>query len=149
MRNRRKNRHAFTLVELLVVVAIITMLAGMVSAAAMSARRRAAVTKAKSLIATLETAIAMYESDTGKYPESGMAQLITELQGPSGARGWDGPYMRFKQDDLEGGVLIDSWGEPIEYSAPGGADHDHQHYFDLRSKGLDREAGSADDLVNW
>ncbi len=142
-------RHAFTLVELLVVIAIVTLLAGLVVGAAQSARKRAAVTKAKSTIAGLETAIEMYESDTGAWPSSGSEALVSALEGPSDAAGWNGPYMRFKEADLDSGALLDSWGQAYQYQVPGDAGHGHDRYFDLFSKGPDGESATADDVTNW
>ncbi len=146
---RLTTSHGFTLVELLVVIAIITMLAGFVVGAAQSARKRAAVTKAKSTIAGLETAIEMYETDTGQWPPAGNEALVVALEGPSDAAGWSGPYMRFKAGDLEGGALLDPWGHPYQYQVPGGADHGHERYFDLWSVGIDGASATADDVTNW
>jgi general secretion pathway protein G len=146
---RLTTRDGFTLVELLVVIAIITMLAGLVVGAAQSARRRAAVTKAKAAIAGLETAIEMYESDIGAWPSSGNETLVTALEGPNDAAGWEGPYMRFKESDLEEGALLDPWGRSYQYQVPGDAGHGHEQYFDLSSAGPDGEFDNVDDVTNW
>ena len=71
----------FTLVELLVVIAILGILISLVTAGAQAARRRGAMTKAKTTIAALETAIAMYEADMGEYPETGNEGLVAEWGG--------------------------------------------------------------------
>jgi len=143
---------AFTLVELLVVIAILGILIGLVTAGAQAARRRGAVTKAKTTIAALETAIAMYESDMGGYPATGTAALVAALQEDPGDIDWDGPYMEFKQDELEGGELVDPWGNPYEYlSVNGGAPKHRERSYDLFSlgpNGLD-DGGTGDDIVNW
>lgn len=145
-------RAGFTLVELLVVIAIIGILVSLVTAGAQSARRRGAVTKAKAMVAALETAIAMYEGDVGDYPPSGNAELVAALQEGGGETDWSGPYMEFKQEELKSGELLDPWGRPYVYvSINGGAPEHRKKSFDLASLGPngEEEDGGGDDVVNW
>lgn len=142
----------FTLVELLVVIAILGILISLVTAGAQSARRRGAVTKAKSTIAALETAIAMYNGDFGKYPTSGNANLVKALAEDPGDPDWQGPYMEFKQDELSGGELLDPWGKPYVYtSITGGSPQHRTRSYDLYSLGPNgaEDGGTGDDIVNW
>lgn len=145
-------RKGFTLVELLVVIAILGILIGLVTAGAQAARRRGAVTKAKTTVAALETAIAMYESDMGEYPATGNEALVSALQDDPDDIDWDGPYMEFKQDELVEGELVDPWGTPYEYiSVNGGAPKHRERSFDLYSlgpNGVD-DGGADDDIINW
>ena len=142
----------FTLVELLVVIAILGILISLVTAGAQAARRRGAVTKAKSTIAALETAIAMYQADMGDYPETGNDNLVKALQDDPGNVNWDGPYMEFKQDELKDGQLVDPWGKPYVYvSVNGGSPEHRQRSYDLYSlgpNGVD-DSGTGDDIYNW
>ena len=108
------HRVGFTLIELLVVIAILTLLISLVTAGAQTARRRGAVTKAKSTVASLETAIAMYNGDMGAYPPSGNTNLVKALTDSQDAN-WNGPYMEFKQDELANDELLDPWGKPYVY----------------------------------
>ncbi len=142
----------FTLVELLVVIAILGILISLVTAGAQAARRRGAVTKAKAMIAALETAIAMYQADLGEYPETGNDPLVAALQDDPGDPDWSGPYMEFKMEELPGGQLVDPWGVPYVYvSVNGGAPEHRQHSFDLFSYGPNGadDGGTGDDLYNW
>ena len=142
---------AFTLVELLVVVAILGILASLIAAGAQAARRRGAVTKAKSTIAALETAIAMYHGDMGVYPPSSTS-LVTALETDPGDADWGGPYMEFKQDELKDGALVDPWGNPYEYvSVNGGAPKHRERSYDLFSVGPNGadDNGAGDDIFNW
>ncbi|MBI4354393.1 MAG: type II secretion system protein GspG [Candidatus Omnitrophica bacterium] len=142
----------FTLVELLVVIAILSILMGLVTAGAQTARRRGAVTKAKATIAALETAIAMYHGDLGDYPASGNDNLVTALTEESDDADWMGPYMELKEDELEGGALLDPWGAPYVYlSTNGGSPTHRQHSYDLYSFGPNGsdDDGTQDDIVNW
>ena len=145
-------RQSFTLVELLVVIAILGILISLVTAGAQAARRRGAVTKAKTTVSALETAIAMYSSDMGGYPKTGNEQLVKALQDDPHNVDWQGPYMEFKQDDLKDGQLIDPWGHPYAYvSINGGAPEHRPKSFDLFSlgpNGVD-DHGAGDDIINW
>ena len=152
-RRTPSGRHGgFTLVELLVVIAIIGILVSLVTAGAQAARRRGAVTKAKTTIAALETALVMYHGDLGEYPETGNPNLVAALQEDPGDVDWDGPYMEFKQDDLKEGEAVDPWGNPYQYvSVNGGAPEHRPKSYDLYSFGPNGEddGGTGDDLVNW
>ena len=146
-------RHAaFTLVELLVVIAILGILVSLVTAGAQAARRRAAVTKAKTTIAALETAVSMHSSDMGEYPATGNEALVAALSEDPDDVDWDGPYMEFKADELKGGELVDQWGQPYSYvSVNGGSPAHREKSYDLYSFGPNSadDQGAGDDIVNW
>ena len=147
-----KRTRGFTLIELLIVIAIIGILVSLVTAGAQTARRRGAVTKAKATIAALETAIAMYNGDFGKYPESDNTNLVKALSEDPGDPAWQGPYMDFKQDELDGEELVDPWGKPYVYvSINGGSPEHRQHSYDLYSLGPNGQddQGGGDDIINW
>ncbi len=144
--------YGFTLVELMVVIAIMGILISLVTAGAQAARRRGAVTKAKVTISGMETAMAEYAGDLGTYPPTGNGPMIAALQDDPGTPDWSGPYMEFKQDELKDGELMDPWGHPYVYvSVNGGAPQHRERSFDLYSlgpNGVD-DQGMGDDLVNW
>ena len=142
----------FTLVELLVVIAILGILISLVTAGAQTARRRGAVTKAKTTIAALETAISMYQGDMGDYPTTGNEDLVKALQDDPGDVSWDGPYMEFKQDELKDDRLVDPWGNPYVYISVNGGSPEHRpKSFDLWSFGPNGtdDGGTGDDIYNW
>ena len=142
----------FTLVELLVVIAILGILISLVTAGAQAARRRGAVTKAKTTLSAIETAIAMYSGDMGEHPPTGNTALVSALQDDPHNVDWQGPYMEFKQDELKDGQLIDPWGNPYVYVSVNGGSPEHRpRSFDLYSfgpNGVD-DQGTGDDIVNW
>lgn len=148
----RAPHQGFTLVELLVVIAILSILISLVTAGAQGARRRGAVTKAKSTVAAIETAIAMYHGDLGAYPASENANLVKALADDPGDPDWQGPYMEFKQEELNNGELLDPWGKPYVYvSTNGGSPKHRSRSYDLYSlgpNGVDDD-GTQDDIVNW
>ena len=136
----RKN--GFTLVELLTVIAIMAILAGLLLPALGKAREKANVAKCVATIASLQTALAMYQVDYGVYPPS--TDEATQHNGNSAttdtadefalvntlaaATTTGGPYMEFKGKDLDEEtdtdqpVLLDPWGQAYIYVC--------QKYFD-------------------
>jgi general secretion pathway protein G len=147
-----RGQAGFSLVELLVVIAILGILISLVTAGAQAARRRGALTKAKTTIASIETAIAMYQGDMGEYPASGNTELVSALQDDPNDVDWGGPYSEFKQDEVKDGELIDPWGNPYVYvSVNGGSPQHREKSFDLYSHGPNGtdDSGTGDDVVNW
>ena len=142
-------RKGFTLIELLVVIAIITILAGMVVSGAQQARKRGAMTKARAQIATIETAISMYETDMGIYPETGNKALVSALTEDPDDIDWSGPYMKIKEKEInEEGEYMDAWGNAFVYVNPGV----HNEYsYDIYSPGPDGQGDGSgrDDITNW
>ncbi|MBI3324183.1 MAG: type II secretion system protein GspG [Candidatus Omnitrophica bacterium] len=137
---------------MLVVIAILSILISLVTAGAQAARRRAAITKAKSTIAGIETSIAMYHGDLGVYPPSGNTNLVKALTDDEKNTEWQGPYMEIKQDELVNGEMIDPWGKPYVFvSVNGGSPQHRNRSYDLYSLGPDGkdDQGAHDDLVNW
>ena len=128
----------FTLLELLVVVAIIGLLAGYVAPRYFGQVGRSEVNAAKAQIDALEKALDQYRLDTGTYPsnELGLNALVTR---PPNEAKWNGPYLRK-------GVPLDPWGKPYLYKMPG-----EKGEYDLISYGKDGQpggTGESADLTN-
>jgi general secretion pathway protein G len=102
---------AFTLVELLLVLTILAILAGIVLPRMTGSTERARVTAAQTQISTLGTALGAYEVDNGFYPR-GREGLEALMQKPRDANNWHGPYM-------EKDIPLDPWGHPYVYECPG------------------------------
>jgi general secretion pathway protein G len=144
-----KREKGFTLIELLVVMAIVAILAGFVVSATQVARKRAAITKAKSSIAALETALSMYEVDMGDYPQGGNKEMVQALTVDPGGADWFGPYMKFREEDLtEEGEYMDPWGNPYKYISPGVHNSSSYDIYSFGPNGEDQE-GTGDDIKNW
>jgi general secretion pathway protein G len=135
---KEARRNAFTLIELLLVLVILSVLAAVVVPKFAGRGQQARVTAARSDIASLEVALDAFEIDNGNYPttEEGLKALVEE---PSNAMDWRGPYIR--RD-----VPNDPWGNPYIYRSPG--DHNEESY-DLYSYGPDGKSGGDDDIDNW
>lgn len=120
----------FTLLELLVVVAIIGLLVGYVAPRYFSQIGKSEVTTTKAQIDALEKALDQYRLDTGRYPttELGLNALV---QRPANEPKWNGPY-------LKKAVPPDSWGKPYLYKSPG-----ERGEFEIISYGKDGQPGGS------
>jgi general secretion pathway protein G len=133
-RIRPGRREGFTLVELLLVVAIIGILVAIALPKFTGRTKEARITAARADIEAISTAIRLYELDLGDFP----ASLADLLAGPAGSTKWRGPY-------LEKGMPMDPWDRGYVYVCPGAH---HPNGFDLQSLGPDG-VESDDDIVNW
>ncbi len=120
---------AFTLVEMLLVVAIIGILATVVVVSVAGRYQTSMVRATRGSITSLGTAVRMYELDTGNMPQS-----LQHLVQSSGAPHWNGPYV----DKL----FDDAWGTPFGYSTK------DSKSFEIRSAGADKQMGTQDDITN-
>lgn len=122
----------FTLVEMLVVLAIIGMISALVGPQVMSYLGRAKVDTAKVSLQNLETALDLYRLDVGRYPTE-REGLVALVERPSGTDSWSGPYIKKKT------VPDDPWGRPFVYRSPGR----NAAAYDLYSKGPDNAEDPA------
>ncbi|MFC5500504.1 type II secretion system major pseudopilin GspG [Caenimonas terrae] len=104
----------FTLVELLVVLAILTLLAGLVGPRVLSQLGGAKTKTAAVQIADIDKALELFKLDVGRYPttEEGLDALAKRPA--SVTTGWSGPY-------LKGSLPTDPWGKPYHYQLTNGA----------------------------
>jgi general secretion pathway protein G len=142
-RRSRRRPPGFTLLEILVVLAIMGLLVGLVVTNVDKVLGRSSEDIAKVFVSSsLKTPLVRYRIDLGDYPSTneGLAALITA---PGNATDrWRGPYL-----DVTGGKLpVDPWGQPYEYRYPGVK---NVGGYDLYSKGVDKTAETADDIGNW
>lgn len=122
-----RRQQGFTLIEILVVMAIIGMLAIMVAPNIFNQQAGARRDAALSQIATLEAALDTHRLDVGEYPDS----LEGLMENESDSAAWNGPYLRRA-------VPLDPWGN--EYVYEGTA-----RQFTLVSYGADGQRGGEDD----
>ncbi|MGZ5052956.1 MAG: type II secretion system major pseudopilin GspG [Methylobacter sp.] len=140
MTQKQSRMRGFTLLELLVVLGIIAMLAGIVGPQVMKHMGESKVKAAKVQIEDLASALDMYKLDMGTYPtsEQGLKALI---EAPDASNRWNGPYLRKAK------MPLDPWQQEYRYVSPG-----THGKFDLYSMGADgKEGGEGEDkdIGNW
>ena len=139
-RKADRTRHGYTLMELLVVLVILGLIAALVAPQVIGYLGGAKHDAARMQVDRLAGILDLYYLDTGGYPpgDPGLAALVSR---PEGVSGWNGPYLRKAES------LIDPWGNPYLYTAPG----EHGAY-DLSSPGADgRPGGEGEnaDITSW
>ncbi len=125
----------FTLLELLVVVAIIGLLAAYVGPKYFGQLGKSEQALAKAQIESFHRALASYRLDVGTFPttEEGLNALMVR---PASAAKWGGPY-------LSKAVPPDPWGRPYSYQAPGARSD-----YDVMSYGKDGQPGGSGDAAD-
>ena len=109
--NRRYSMGGFTLIEIMLVLAIIALLAGTAIYKLGGVLKTGEKARVKADLGTIQTALLNYKISAGSYPttEQGLAALITK---PSDVRAWEGPYFK-------GGAITDPWNQEYGYRFPG------------------------------
>jgi general secretion pathway protein G len=139
-RSPRTGEAGFTLVELLVVMVILVLLAGLVAPRVMGYLSSSRTKTAKVQIESLSTSLELFKLDVGRYPSEreGLPALVAR---PGNAGNWDGPYL---QKDK---VPADPWGKPYNYRFPGRGGR-----FEIWSLGADGQEGGTgedQDVASW
>ncbi|MGE0354237.1 MAG: type II secretion system major pseudopilin GspG [Gemmatimonadales bacterium] len=134
----------FTLIEILVVIAVIAILASIVTPMVFRNVGDAKVSAAKTQVEIVATALDAYRLDNDYYPSTaqGLAALRTRPDGEPAALNWRGPYLR--KD-----VPPDPWGRPYVYESPGTVNPES---YDLKSLGRDGQPGGEGedaDVTSW
>ncbi len=141
---RNFNNLGFTLIELMVVIVILGILAGLIVPRIMNRPEEARRTKAVLQIEGLETALKLYKLDNGSYPstEQGLQALVELPEVGTLPRNWrEGGYLE------KGKLPRDPWDNEYVYLCPG----THGDY-DIVSYGADGESGGEgenSDITSW
>ncbi len=136
--------HGFTLIELMVVIVILGILAGLIVPRITGRPEEAKRLKSKMQIESIETALKLYKLDNGQYPttEQSLSALVQMPETPPIPKNWrKGGYLD------KGKIPKDPWGNDFKYLSPG-VNGD----YDIMSYGADGVAGGEDnnqDINSW
>jgi general secretion pathway protein G len=139
-----KRQRGFTLIELMVVLVILGILAGLIIPKVMGRPDDARRQKTRMQMESIETALKLYKLDTGNYPttEQGLQALVEPPETGALAENWkEGGYLE------KGKVPKDAWGREFIYVSPGSNGD-----YDLSSTGADGEQGGEGknkDITSW
>ena len=134
-----RQQGGFTLMELLVVLAILGLLMGLVGPQVLNQLSGAKVKTAAIQIKDLEQALEMYKLDVGRFPTTGQG-LVALVKKPSNTSGWNGPY-------LKSNVPQDPWKADYHYKYPG--EHGDLDIFTYGLNGTPGGEGEDSDVGNW
>jgi general secretion pathway protein G len=146
VRDGRKRRTGFTLIEIMAVVLIIGLLSGIVGLAVFQQVDKGRAVAAQAQISNLEGVLELYRMDNAHFPtsEQGLEALVSRPTTTPEPRNYPpGGYLK------GGRVPLDPWGEPYLYESPG---QHNPHAFDLWTYGADGVAGGEGvdaDVGNW
>ena len=140
IRRRRSGQGGFTLIEILVVIAIIALIMSLVGPRVLNYLGESKVKAAKIQIQSFGSALDLFNLDVGRYPTT--AEGLTALvQSPGTMPNWNGPY-------LKGGVVPnDPWGKAYVYRSPG--EHGSYDIMSYGSDGQEGGTGTAADVTSW
>jgi general secretion pathway protein G len=130
---RLRARGGFTLIEILVVIAVISLLAALVAPNVFRHVGTAKDAAARSQIEMLGAALDAYRLDNGRYPttDQGLEALWEEPTAEPRPSNWRGPYLRKA-------VPMDPWNSPYLYASPGEL---HANGYDIVTLGADGQPG--------
>lgn len=134
-RLRRSARKAFTLMEILLVLAILVVLASMVGVSYSRIQKSMQIQSTRTQLGMLEEAVKAYQIGVGSLPPNLDALLVAppELSNPTK---WQGPYL----DKTT--LPVDAWDQPFQFEIVDPAND----IFQISSGGPDRQLGSPDDI---
>ena len=140
LRNRSRNHSTagFTLLEVLLVLAILGVITAMVVPRLVGRQKQANIDATRLSIRGLEQALKLYALDhDGDYPTTNQGLDALRLAPRTGDFRWKGPYLEMPP--------LDAWGNPFLYICPG---HQHPDSFDIASVGPDGVSNTDDDITN-
>lgn len=144
-RKRQGTNRGFTLVELLVTIAIVAALTAVVAPAVVRHLSEAKTVAARSQVEILRLALFQFRTDTDRFPttEEGLEALRTKPASvPAFSERWRGPY-------LSRAVPLDPWGRPYRYESPGVNDTLAYDLYSLGRDGIQGGEGEDADITSW
>lgn len=130
----------YSLIELLIVLAIIGLIVGLVGPKVLNYLETSKVKSTRLQIDNLSKSLDLFFLDAGRYPTSaeGLEALVLK---PAAAANWAGPYLRGDK------VPTDPWGNRYNYRSPG--EHGRYDLYSYGADGRDGGTGNDADVMNW
>ena len=135
VKKQKLSNTGFTLIELMIVIVILGMLATIIMPKILDRPEQTRRMKAKVDIRSIESALALFKTDTGRFPTT--SEGLEVLVSNPGIKGYNA-------DGYLDKVPADPWGTKYVYISPGQNNRD----YDLKSYGQDGENGGVDDSVD-
>ena len=139
-RDDRNRERGFSLIELIIVLVILGLLAGIVGPRVYDKLAKGKEQIAKIQIKELESALQLFSFDVGRYPNSNEG-LDSLLRNPGNLEAWKGPYLQKAE------LPKDPWGKPYAYRSPG--QHGEYDLFSFGPDGVEGGEGENADVVSW
>lgn len=132
--------NGYTLVELLVVLAILGLLVALAAPRVIKYLGSAKTDTARIQIEKLGGVLDLYRLEIGRYPteQEGLAALVER---PPQSDAWNGPYLKNRES------LTDPWGRPYGYRSPG--EHGDYDLYTLGADGKEGGDGEDQDIASW
>ncbi|MEI6344220.1 MAG: type II secretion system protein GspG [Verrucomicrobiota bacterium] len=144
----RNRMAAFTIIEMMVVITIISILAGLVLSTAGYVQRKGATSRATGEIAAMAAALENYKADNGDYPlnsnSGNNTALLNALMPNNGGK----IYYEFKTNSITNNTILDPFGIIYCYLYPGQARQNGTNFYDLWSS-AGGSGSSAKWIKNW
>lgn len=119
----RTARAGFSLIEIMIAIAIMAVLAVAVGPYLLGKLKKAKVSSAQTSLRTIDAAITSFHADIGQYP-SRLRDLVKKPAEEALARKWTDPYLKVKNEEIQ----LDPWNNPFQYKATPGAPHPYELY---------------------
>lgn len=139
IRDTEKKDKGFSLIELLIVMVILGLLAGLVGPKMFKQADTSKQKAAKAQIALFETALDMYRLDMGKYPPSDIGLNALRVNANDDDK-WDGPY-------LPKDIPLDPWERPYHYASP--SEHGDYEIISYGADGVEGGENLDEDITSW
>ena len=136
--NMSNKQTGFTLIEMMIVVAIMAIMSAMLAPTLFNQVSKAEKARTASDIRQIESALKFYRLDNYRYPtqSQGLQALITAPSG-SEATSWNGPYLE--------AIPKDAWKQDYRYANPG----THGKTVEVYTLGADNTQGGTDSNADW
>jgi general secretion pathway protein G len=143
LENKRNNRKGLTLIEVLLVLAILVLIAGVSVGVYTGIKSDANKDAAKVMVNDVAASVDRFQMDMDRYPaaEEGLRELVERPDDEAEQDKWRGPYLK------NNAVPKDPWGEEIKYERFEGEDASAPYR--VYSTGPDKEDGTEDDISSF